>query len=253
MSCFSVEQLSFCFPDGRPLFEKLDWDLKPGEIFCLLGPGGEGKSVFLRLLVGLLQPVAGVVRYQDQDLREQTRWQRRDFYRQIGFAFQRNGLFDSLTCADNLRFPLTELQGLAGEPLEQRVREALADVRLVGHEDKRPSEMSGGMQKRLGIARALALKPKVVLYDEPTAGLDPLTSAQIHTLILQARDKYGMSAVVSTTDPVQAFRLADRIGFLHRGRFTALGNRQALQQSTDPAVRQFLSGSADGPLTEAIA
>lgn len=249
----AAEKLSFAFPDGRMLFDAVDWKLEEGEIFCVLGPGGVGKSVFLRLLVGLLEPIEGSVSYGGRDLRSLSRAEKRDFYRSVGFAFQRNGLFDSMTCGDNLRFPLTELLQLKGEEREGRVREALADVGLSGQEDLRPSEMSGGMQKRLGIARALSLNPKVILYDEPTSGLDPLTSVQIYDLILEARKKYGMSAVLATTDPVQAFRLADRIGFLHGGRFVEVGASEKLSRSEHPAVRQFLSGSSDGPLTEGVA
>jgi phospholipid/cholesterol/gamma-HCH transport system ATP-binding protein len=247
----SAENLSFGFEPGHLLFDGLDWELVPGEIFCLLGPSGEGKSVLLRLLVGLIEPNAGRVAFEGRDLRELSRIERRDFYRTLGFTFQRNGLFDSLSCGDNLRFPLTELKELGAEERERRVREALSDVGLSGQESLRPSEMSGGMQKRLGIARALSLLPKLIFYDEPTAGLDPLTSAQILDLIESARKKYSMSAVVSTTDPVQAFRLADRIGFLHRGKLAEVGSPEKFRRSQHPAVRQFLSGGAEGPLTEA--
>ncbi len=232
------------------LFEGVDWALEPNEIFCLLGPGGEGKSVFLKLLVSLLTPSEGRVTYGGRDIESFSREEKRAFHRDVGFAFQRNGLFDSLSCGDNLRFPLSELLKLKGEEREARVREALSDVGLAGQENLRPSEMSGGMQKRLGIARALSLSPKIILYDEPTSGLDPLTSVQIYDLILKARDKYGMSAVIATTDPVQAFRLADRVGFLFRGRLIEVGTPNRLKASENPVLRQFLSGSPDGPLTE---
>ncbi len=247
---FSAEHLTFGFPGERLLFDRLDWKLDEGEVFCVLGPGGEGKSVFLRLLVGLLHPGGGDVRYRGRDIAEFSRTEKREFYRSIGFAFQRNGLFDSLSCGDNLRFPLTELLGLDSKEREERVKRSLADVGLSGQENLALGEMSGGMQKRLGMARALALNPKVILYDEPTAGLDPLTSVQIHELILEARKKYGMTVVVSTTDPVQAMRLADRIGFLYRGRFVAVETPEKLRRSEHPAVEQFLKGEAEGPLAE---
>jgi len=249
---FSAEYLTFGFPGERLLFDRLDWKLDEGEVFCVLGPGGEGKSVFLRLLAGLLQPLSGDVRFRGRSLAEFSRREKREFYRSIGFAFQRNGLFDSLSCGDNLRFPLTELLELKGEPREERVRRSLADVGLAGQEALALTEMSGGMQKRLGMARALSLDPKVIFYDEPTAGLDPLTSAQIQELILQARKKYGMTVVISTTDPVQAMRLADRIGFLFRGRFVAVETPENLKRSKHPAVRQFLEGAAEGPLAEGL-
>jgi phospholipid/cholesterol/gamma-HCH transport system ATP-binding protein len=252
VSLFRVEGLGFGFAGGAKLVDGLDWELVPGEIFAILGPSGVGKSVFLRLLVRLLSPTEGRVLFAGKDLSSLSRREEREFYRKVGFAFQRNGLFDSLSCGDNLRFPLNELLGLGLEEREARVSRALEDVGLSGQAELAISEMSGGMQKRLGMARALALAPEAILYDEPTAGLDPLTSVKIHELILETRKKYGMSAVLSTTDPVQAFRLADRVGYLHEGRLIEVGSPDKVKASAHPVVRQFLEGRAEGPLTEAI-
>lgn len=249
MALFDVENLGFGF-DGEPdLFSAVEWQLKSGECFCILGPGGEGKSVLLRLLVGLLTPTRGSIQFDGKDLMGFRRPEWREFYRRVGFAFQRNGLFDSLSCGDNLRFPLRELLGLSAQKIESRVLRSLADVGLEGQENLRPSEMSGGMQKRLGMARALALEPQVIFFDEPTAGLDPLTSRQIFELMENARKKYGMTVVVSTSDPVPAFRLGDRIGFLYEGKIVETGTAEHLRQAQHPALRQFLSGADQGPLT----
>jgi phospholipid/cholesterol/gamma-HCH transport system ATP-binding protein len=167
-------------------------------------------------------------------------------------TFQRSGLFDSLTCGENLAFALREVRHLAVRELAPRVAQALSEVGLGGQENLRVHEMSGGMQKRLGIARALLLSPRVILYDEPTAGLDPLTAHAINDLIDDVRKKYAMSLVLVTSDPRQAYRLCDHLGFLYRGRFLAQGTMAQMHDSKEPAVRQFLRGEAKGPLTEGI-
>lgn len=242
----STSELRFAFAGGRPLVAGLTWSLAAGETFVVLGPSGEGKSVWLRLLVGLLDPTSGAVSFDGRDLRDLRGSDRKNFHRKVGFAFQRNGLFDSLSCADNLLFPLRELEGLKGASAEKRVKRALADVGLENAADLRISEMSGGMQKRLGMARALALEPEILLYDEPTAGLDPLTGSQIHDLIRSAKKHYGMSVVLATTDPVQAMRLGDRIGFFQGGGFVAIGAPRDIAASRAPEVRAMLDADARG-------
>jgi phospholipid/cholesterol/gamma-HCH transport system ATP-binding protein len=158
-------------------------------------------------------------------------------------------LFDSLTCAENLHFPLRELTPLNERDRKRQVTQALADVGLVGQEELQIPEMSGGMQKRLGIARALVLSPEVILYDDPTAGLDPITSRSILSLIHRMRKKYEMTLIIVTSDPSQAYQICDRVGFLWHGHFVETGTPDEMKASKHPAVRQFLHGLLEGPLS----
>ena len=227
----------------------LNLTLRRGETFALIGPSGEGKSLCLKMMAGLVSPDRGTVLFHGAELGKMRGERLVSLRRRIGMTFQKSGLFDSLSCGENLRFPLRELLRLTGAEAEARVARALEDVGLSGTETLMVSEMSGGMQKRLGIARALVLSPEAILYDDPTAGLDPVTSGAIIDLILAMKHKYEMTVVLVTSDPVQAMHLSDRIGFLYQGDFAQIGTPDEIRGSEVAVVRQFVLGLPEGPLT----
>jgi len=231
----ALRDLSFHYPGGVPVLDRVGLELVGGETLGIIGPSGGGKSTLLKVVAGLLPPTGGeITRPADTE---------------IGMTFQRAGLFDSLSCGENIAFPLRERLGLRGDAVVERVQRALAEVGLEGIEDKRTHELSGGMQKRLGIARALVLAPQLLLYDDPTAGLDPLTSRAIAQLIGQVKKKYGTTVIVVTSDLDVALQLSDRIGFLWRGTLKDTGPASSLYKTALPEVRQFVRGELVGPLT----
>lgn len=245
---FRLTDVTLTF-SGRPVLDALALEVRKGEAFTILGPSGEGKTVLLKMLAGLLPPTRGKVLFHGDDLYAQGRKSRARLATRIGMAFQKGGLFDSMSTGDNLRFPLRELLRLSRTDTEARMRKALEDVGLGGQEALEVRELSGGMQKRLGIARALVLEPEVALFDDPTAGLDPITSRAILELIKGLKERSGMTVLVVTSDPRQAYTLTDRIGFLYQGRFLEVGTQDAIRHSEIPVVRQFIEGRLEGPLT----
>ena len=234
----------------KAILKGLDGEIAAGEAFAVLGPSGEGKTLLLKVLAGLV-PYRGTLEFEGREVRTLNRPERKVLRESLAMTFQKDGLFDSLTCGDNLRFPLNERLKLGRKEREKRVESALEDVGLKGQSRLFVHEMSGGMQKRLGIARALLFSPRVVLYDEPAAGLDPITARSINDLILSMRDKYAMTLVLVTSDLLQARQLCTRMALLWKGAFEQVGSFTALKQSSNPAARQFFSAQAQGPLTEA--
>lgn len=237
---------------GRRVLDGLDLAISTGESFGILGPSAGGKSVLLKLIAGLIRPTEGEVRFQGADFARLRRAQEQFLRRRIGMTFQRSGLFDSLSCGENLDFPLRELTQLSPEDRAHQVAQSLADVGLPGTENLAVHEMSGGMQKRLSLARALVLQPEVLLCDDPTAGLDPITSRAILKLIFDVRRGYDITLVLVTSDPAQTRQVCDRFGFLHHGTFLQVGTFDELRDSKNPAVKQFMRGSLEGPLTEEV-
>ena len=211
-----------------------------GEVLVILGGSGTGKSVTLRHMLGLEAPDAGRVIVEEEDV---TDLPEEEFYRirkKFGMLFQSGGLFDSMTVAENIALGLVK-RGLDPDTVAERTAESLEVVELAGTEDKYPAELSGGMRKRVGIARAIALKPRYILYDEPTSGLDPVTSAVMDQLMVRTRD-LGVTGLVVTHDMRSAFCVGDRIAMLHEGRIRQVGTRAELQATSDPVVRQFIEG-----------
>jgi len=243
-----LEQVSKAFGD-KLVLDGLDLEIATGDTVVILGGSGTGKSVLLKHVIGLLRPDSGRVVVDGVDLetldeREITRFRRR-----FGMAFQEGALFDSMTVWENVAFPLRRAKRPRAE-IEARVAECLASVHLDGAERKMPSELSGGMRRRVGFARAIALEPEILLFDEPTTGLDPVIKAVIDELILELQEGLGSTALVITHDLDSAFRIADRIAFLHRGRIVAYAPPQEFRASPDPRVQQFIQGLATGPLTD---
>ncbi|HSS49930.1 MAG TPA: ABC transporter ATP-binding protein [Thermoanaerobaculia bacterium] len=227
---------------GRAILDDLSFDILRGECFVILGRSGTGKSVTLRQLNGLEKPDAGSVVFDGTDL---TKLEERELYpyrRRIAMLFQGGALFDSMNVFDNIAFPLREHTDLDDAKIAATVREKLAMVRLKDVEEKMPSDLSGGMKKRVSLARSLALDPQAVLFDEPTTGLDPVTSATIGKLINSIQKELGVTAVVVTHDLPLARRVGDRLALLVAGRFCFLGDWQEADGSQDPQVADFLAG-----------
>lgn len=213
-----------------------------GETLVLLGRSGGGKSVFLRHLIGLMKPVSGTILYEGQDIAGLQERELAPVRRSMGMLFQNGALFDSMNVGDNVAFPLRE-QGMTDEVLiAQKVGEALAMVDLVGQEQKMPVNLSGGMRKRVALARALIGQPRCMLYDEPTAGLDPIVADSIDVLIRRLQRKLGVTSIVVTHDMKSAFAIADHVALLHHGQCYFYGTCDQLRDSTDPVIRDFVEG-----------
>lgn len=224
-------------------------EVYPGEIFGVMGMSGVGKSTMLRLIMGLIQPQQGEVEVLGVKLTGLSERQLNKLRVRMGISFQGAALFDSLTVAENVAFGLRHpRQTLSEAEIQQRVAEYLAIVGMEGHEDKLPSELSGGMRKRVSIARAVIMTPEVMLYDEPTAGLDPIMSSIIIKLIGDLRGRFGMTSVVVTHEVDELFSVADRVIMIHEGRVVAEDSPANLQRCTIPVVKQFVSGSPVGPI-----
>jgi phospholipid/cholesterol/gamma-HCH transport system ATP-binding protein len=231
--------------DGREVLHDLDFEIRHGETLVIIGGSGSGKSTMLRTLVGLEKPAAGEVRIKGVDI---TRAGDRDMdaiRRRIGIAFQGGALIGSLTVGENIALPLLEHTSLEPSTIEVMVRIKLEQVGLSGFEHYSPSQLSGGMKKRAAFARAMALDPEILFFDEPSAGLDPITAAGIDDLIMSLRKAYALTMVVVTHELTSAFLIADRIILLDRGNIAAMGSVEEVRESRHPRVRQFLDRVAD--------
>ena len=231
-------------PRGRPLLDAIDLDVARGEIVTIMGPSGCGKTTLLRLLVGLEKPAAGTLRVLGEELGALDEDHADRFRRRLGFCFQFGALLNSLTVGDNLALPLREDRRLPEELISAIVRSRLAQVGLVGTETKLPSELSGGMRKRAGLARALVLDPEVLFFDEPTSGLDPVTAAGLDRTILDVRRRTGTTMVVVTHDLASAFAVSDHMLVLIDGTIRAQGTPREIEQCTDPCVADFVQRRA---------
>ena len=234
-----LESLTKSFA-GRSILSGVSLDVPDGENTVIIGASGAGKSVTLKLIVGLLEPDSGRVLVDGDDVQQLDRNQLAALRRRIGYVFQFAALFDSMTVAENIGLGLVK-QGYRPEQIRERVQESLQVVDLSGTEDKLPAELSGGMRKRVGIARAIALKPRYILYDEPTTGLDPVTAAVMDQLIMRTRD-LGVTGLVVTHDMRSAFTVGNRVAMLHQGAIRQAGTVEEVRASDDPVVRQFIEG-----------
>ncbi len=242
-----IDELHKSF-DGLAVLSGVDIFLKRGESIAVIGQSGCGKSVLLKHVTRLLEPDAGRVIYNGQDL-AQLRWREiTTVRRRIGMLFQSAALFDSLTVADNVGLGLRESRTFDQSRMATIVEEKLDLVGLSGAAGKRPSELSGGMRKRVGLARAIAYDPELLLYDEPTTGLDPITADMINNLIVDLNQKLNVTSITVTHDLRSAFKIANRIIMLYGGRVQFDGSPDEITVSDDPVVRQFITGSARGPI-----
>ena len=235
----------------KKVLRGLDLAVADGETLAVLGPSGSGKSVLLKHVVGLLRPDEGSVEVDGMQVPELDRRETAELRRRVGYVFQFAALFDSMTIGENVAMALRRVPGWNDRRVRERVAECLALVELAGMENRYPSELSGGQRKRAGLARAIAASPKYLLYDEPTTGLDPVTTTTIDRLILRMKRELGVTGVVVTHDMASAFRVADRITLLHEGRNGFTGTPEEARTASDPVLRGFVDGdpalyAADG-------
>ena len=242
-----VEGVSKSFGPKRVL-DGTDLLIDKGETLVIIGRSGEGKSVLLKHIVRLLEPDAGRIWVEGQEISGLARRPLMELRKKFGFLFQGAALFDSMTICQNVGLMLEEHTNWPADRIRARACECLAMVGLEGAEEKLPSELSGGMKKRAGLARAIVMEPEYILYDEPTTGLDPITSDAINDLIIKLQEQLGVTSIVVTHDMPSAFKVGDRVTMLSRGKIVYTGAMSAVRESDHPMVRQFIEGSSQGPL-----
>lgn len=235
--------------DAEPILSAINLQIRRGERVTIIGPSGQGKSVLLKTLSGLITPAVGTVHIAGCDWHNTPKEQRFPILKNLGMLFQKNALFDSLTCAENIAFPLREVSNLSEAEIQKRVAYFLDAVAIPHARHLFPDEISGGMQKRLGIARALALDPKILFYDDPTAGLDPITSRKIVDLLCDLQKKKSTTFVAITNDMNRAYQMSDRILMVVDHTVIEAGTPETIQAHRDPRVKQFIRGELQGPLT----
>ena len=232
---------------GKRVLDGLSLEVPDGQNTVIIGHSGSGKSVTLKSVVGLIEPDAGQVVVDGAVVQEMDRDELAELRGRIGYVFQFAALFDSMTVAENIRLGLVR-RGFDDSEIRLRTAESLEVVGLSGSEDKLPAELSGGMRKRVGIARAVALKPRYILYDEPTTGLDPVTSAVMDQLMIRTRD-LGVTGLVVTHDMRSGYTVGDRIAMLYQGAIRQVGTVAEIRATQDPVVRQFIEGRPDNVLS----
>lgn len=236
-----LKNVSMSFQERR-ILDAVSMQVQPGEILVIIGPSGAGKSTLLRLMIGLLKPDAGQIWVDGREISHLDEDELNKIRRNMGMVFQYSALFDSMTVGENVAFGIRQHTKMPEEEILRVIRRTLRMVGLMGRENAMPSELSGGMKKRVSLARAIALNPKIVLYDEPTSGLDPVMSATINRLIMSTRRILGVTAVVVTHDMESAFTIADRIAMMYDEKIIAIGTPDEFRQSANPVVQQFVSG-----------
>ncbi|MEW5895564.1 MAG: ABC transporter ATP-binding protein [Candidatus Omnitrophota bacterium] len=243
----SVQNLTKSF-NRRTILEEVNLDIRRGEIFVIMGGSGCGKSTLLRLMTGAIKPDIGKVEFNNQDLTMLSEVELEKVKRRFGMSFQSAALLDFMSVEDNVSLPLREHTRLGKKIIDIIVRMKLGLVGMQGFEKMMPNELSGGMRKRVGLARAIAMDPEVVFYDEPSAGLDPIACAVVDQLIVDLSKKLLLTSVVVTHNMDSVFRIADRIGMLYRGRLLEVGTPEQIKNSSNPVVQQFIQGKLSGPI-----
>jgi phospholipid/cholesterol/gamma-HCH transport system ATP-binding protein len=230
------------------VLDDLSLEVRKGETMVVIGQSGAGKSVLLKLLIGILLPDAGSISVDGLDVTALPCDERRKITRKFGMLFQGAALFDSLTVGENVAFGLERYSDLGKAEIQRAVAESLARVGLHEVESLLPYELSGGMKKRVGLARAIVYGPEIMLYDEPSTGIDPIRADAINDLIVRLRTEMRVTSIVITHDMVSAYKVADRIALLHQGRIVALGTSAEIRESPNDVVQQFIHGRAEGPI-----
>jgi phospholipid/cholesterol/gamma-HCH transport system ATP-binding protein len=233
---------------GRNVLDGVDLDIPTGKTVVVMGRSGTGKSVLLKHIIGLMQPDAGSIVVDGQEVVGLTGAALREVRKHFGLLFQGGALFDSLSVGENVALPLREHTQMSEPEIEARVRERLEWVGLQRVERTKPSSLSGGMRKRVGLARAIAMDPAYILYDEPTTGLDPIMADVINRLIRSLQKRIGVTSIVVTHDMSSAFQVGDVLAMLHEGRIVFTGTPDEVRKTSDPLVRQFIEGSSEGPI-----
>jgi phospholipid/cholesterol/gamma-HCH transport system ATP-binding protein len=232
----------------RVVLDGVDLDVPAGGRVGIIGPAASGKSVLLKVICGLLRADDGEVSVDGKPVGDLSEEGLAPVRARIGFLFQNYALFDFMSVGDNVAFPLVRRGGIAPDEIEKRVADRLRAVGLAGNENKMPSELSGGMKKRVGIARATIAHPEIVIYDEPTAGLDPVTTSKVYDLLRADQESHGSTVVAVSSDVAALMTFVDTIAFLYKGKIHYLGPAAGLADAPDPVVRQFVRGDLEGPL-----
>lgn len=234
--------------NGKKVLDGLNLDIEQSKITVIIGRSGEGKSVLIKHIIGLLKPDSGSIKLDGLDITTLKERELNDVRKRFGMLFQSGALFDSMNVAENVGFVLRELTEMLDADIEKIVREKLVRVGLKGVEEMATDELSGGMKKRVGLARAIVMDPEIVLFDEPTTGLDPIMSDSIADLVLDTQKALNTTYVLITHDIPFTYKIADKIAMLHEGRIIDYGTVDEMKKSPNPIVRQFLEGRAHGPI-----
>jgi phospholipid/cholesterol/gamma-HCH transport system ATP-binding protein len=234
--------------NSKKVLEGVDLRIEGGETMVIIGGSGSGKSVLIKHIIGLLRPDQGEVRVDDKNLNTLNERALNDLRKKFGMLFQGAALFDSLTVWENVGFGLLQHRSLSSRDVKEIAIQKLALVGLRGVEDLMPSELSGGMKKRVGLARAIAMEPEILLYDEPTTGLDPIMADVINNLVLELKRRLHVTGIAITHDMTSAYKIADRIAMLYQGKIQEVGSPEAIRHSENPIVHQFITGSSAGPI-----
>jgi len=234
----------------KTVLDGIDLKVMPKDRLVVLGQSGGGKSTMLRLILGILRPTAGCVRYRHIEVQRLRRNKLNLLRSRIGMVYQYSALISSMTVRENLALPVEELGHKSKSEIGALIEENLALVGMTGTEDKMPSELSGGMRKRVSLARALMMRPELILFDEPSAGLDPVISSVIDEMIISLTEKTGATSVVVTHEMESAFRIASRMTMLYQGKIIEDGTPDEFRNSTNPVVHQFVTGTTEGPIME---
>jgi len=242
-----IVNLHKAFGDNQVL-RGVDLSVKAGETMVVIGQSGSGKSVLLKHIIGLLKPDLGEIRVDGVDMTKLDEDELQGYTKRFGFLFQGAALFDSMTVSENVAFGLERYTNFPREEIEEIVRESLARVGLHDVEDMMPYELSGGMKKRVGLARAISYQPEIMLYDEPSTGLDPIRADAINDLINMLKKEMGVTSVVITHDMTSSFKIADRIAMLYEGVIIEVGTPAEIRNSRNPIVQQFIHGESHGPI-----
>jgi len=242
-----IEKLSKSFGENH-VIRSVDLDINRGEIITLIGKSGVGKSILLKLLINLIEPDSGRILFEGRPLDALTKAERKAFLRKFSYVFQGTALLDSMTVFENVALPLQERSGIPREEIRRRVKEKMHQLDLADIDEKYPSQLSGGMKKRVALARALVTEPEVVLFDEPTTGLDPIRKHAVHSLITDYQKKFGFTAVLVSHEIPDIFYISQRIAMIDEGRIIFAGTPEALRQSPDPVIQQFIGGAAAAPV-----
>ena len=227
---------------GNVVLEDANLDINQGEIITIIGKSGVGKSVLLKHIIGLMEPDSGQILFQGQPLSKMKKKERKALKRRFSYMFQNMALFDSMTVFDNIALPLKERTSLAKEEIQRRVKEKMNQLDLEEIDDQYPSQLSGGMKKRVALARALITDPEIVLFDEPTTGLDPVRKNAVHSMISDYQKRFGFTGVVVSHEIPDIFYISQRIAMLHEGRILFVGTPDEIRQTSDTIVRQFIRG-----------
>lgn len=239
--------------NGHLVLKDLSLEIRKGESLVIIGRSGCGKSVLLKHMIGLMRPDSGEVFVDGEDITGFEHSRLTEMRKKFGMLFQGAALFDSLTVLENVGFELIEYTDKSMQEVRERVLECLEMVELGNIADAKPNELSGGMKKRVGLARALCMSPEILLFDEPTTGVDPVTGDIINKLIRRLHDRLHTTSITVTHDMTSAYSIADRIAMLYDRKIIALGTPEEMRRTSDPVVKQFMTGSAEGPITNRVA